>query len=184
MVSSRVLDLGRLFAHLLAGLFKSRRELVLENLALRHQLGVALRTNPHPRIHRSDRILWVTVSRLWAGDWRDHLVFVKPATVVGWHRRGWRLYWTWRSRSHAERWITSCRRECLDWMLIASEGHLRRVLREYVDHYNDERPHRSRNLRPPSSRVDLTSRPEGDTITRRARLGGLISEYYLEPIAA
>jgi hypothetical protein len=63
-----------------------------------------------------------------------------------------------KANAHAERWIGSCRRECLDWMLIASEGHLRRVLREYRDHYNDERPHRSRELRPPSGRGDRQRR--------------------------
>jgi putative transposase len=68
------------------------------------------------------------------------------------------------ANAHAERWIGSCRRECLDWMLIASEGHLRKVLREYLLHSNDERPHRSRDLRPPSSRGDPVCRREGDTI--------------------
>jgi transposase InsO family protein len=63
-----------------------------------------------------------------------------------------------RANAHAERWIGSCRRDCLDWMLIASESHLRRVLRVYVDHYNAERPHRSRDLRPPSSRGDPARR--------------------------
>jgi hypothetical protein len=81
-----------------------------------------------------------------------------------------------RANAHAERWIGSCRRECLDWMLIASEDHLRRVLRQYQDHYNDERLHRSRDLRPPSGRGDP---PEttGDTINRHTRLGGLLSHY-------
>lgn len=55
--------------------------------------------------------------------------------------------------AHAERWIGSCRRECLDWMLVLNERHLEAILREYCLHYNDERPHRSRNLRPPASRV-------------------------------
>jgi putative transposase len=89
-----------------------------------------------------------------------------------------------RANAHAERWIGSCRRECLDWMLIASESHLRNVVREYVEHYNDERPHRSRQLRPPSFSGDPVSGGEGDTINRRARLGGLLSEYYLGCIAA
>jgi putative transposase len=89
-----------------------------------------------------------------------------------------------RANAHAERWIGSCRRECLDWMLITSEGHLRRVLKEYVEHYNDERPHRSRQLRPPSAVGDPMSGRGGDTINRRARLGGLLSEYYPGSIAA
>jgi transposase InsO family protein len=89
-----------------------------------------------------------------------------------------------RANAHAERWIGSCRRECLDWMMIVSEGHLRRVLREYLRHYNDERPHRSRDLRPPSSRGGPSSRHTGSTINRRLRLGGLLSEYYVELQAA
>jgi hypothetical protein len=51
-------------------------------------------------------------------------------------------------------------------------------------HYNDERPHRSRQLRPPSSVGYSVSGREGDTINRRARLGGLLSEYYPGAIAA
>ena len=89
-----------------------------------------------------------------------------------------------RANAHAERWIGSCRRECLDWMLIVSESHLRRVLREYCEHYNDERPHRSRGLQPPSSRGDPVLNRRGNAINRRERLGGLLSEYYLEPRAA
>jgi putative transposase len=89
-----------------------------------------------------------------------------------------------RGNAHVERWIGSCRRECLDWMLIASERHLRAVLREYLLHYNDERPHRSRELRPPSARGDPRSRREGDTINRRERLGGLLSHYHADSVAA
>jgi transposase InsO family protein len=37
--------------------------------------------------------------RLWPTGWRQHLAIVRPETVVGWHRKGWRLYWTWRSRA-------------------------------------------------------------------------------------
>jgi putative transposase len=89
-----------------------------------------------------------------------------------------------RANAHAERWVGSCRRECLDWMLIVSGRHLRAALREYCDHYNHERPHRSSGLRPPSPRGDPTPRQRGNTISRRERLGGLLSEYYVEPEAA
>jgi transposase InsO family protein len=82
------------------------------------------------------------------------------------------------ANAHADRWIGSCRRGCLDWMLIASEGHLRRVLREYLLHYNDERPHRSRGLRPPASRGDPAPMPGLGTINRRERIGGLLAEHY------
>jgi putative transposase len=78
--------------------FRSRRDVALENLVLRHQLQVAMRTNPQLRLKSPDRVLWVLVRRLWLG-WRDHLLIVKPETVVRWHRKGWRLYWSWKSRT-------------------------------------------------------------------------------------
>src|SRR5438128_7004970 len=53
------------------------------------------------------------------------------------------------ANAHAERWIGSCRRDCLDWMLVVNQRHLQTVIDEYCLHYNDERPHRSRRLRPP-----------------------------------
>ncbi len=83
---------------LLAGV-GSRRDLMLENLALRHQLQVALRTNPHPRLRPRDRILWVWLYDFWPHGWQQHLRLVRPETVLRWHRKGWRLYWTWRSRT-------------------------------------------------------------------------------------
>ena len=72
--------------------------IALENLALRHQLEVLRRSVPRPRLSRSDRILSVWLSRLWTG-WRHNLLIVQPATVLAWHRRGFRLYWRWRSRA-------------------------------------------------------------------------------------
>jgi putative transposase len=89
-----------------------------------------------------------------------------------------------KANAHAERWIGSCRRECLDWMLIASEGHLRTVLRQYVDHYNNERPHRSRELRTPSGRGDPIAAGAGHAINRSTRLGGLLSHYHVGARAA
>src|SRR5207247_10774060 len=47
-----------------------------------------------------------------------------------------------RANAHCERWIGSCRRECLDWMLIVSQRHLQVVLDSYRAHYDVERPHR------------------------------------------
>jgi hypothetical protein len=57
-----------------------------------------------------------------------------------------------RANAHAERWIGSCRRECLDWMLVVNHRHLETVMHEYCLQFNQERPHRSRNLRPPAAR--------------------------------
>jgi putative transposase len=76
---------------------RTRRELALENLALRQQLAVWKARQPRPRLTALDRIFWVVLSRVWK-SWRSSLHMVRPETVVGWHRRGFRLYWAWKSR--------------------------------------------------------------------------------------
>src|SRR5262245_10785341 len=82
---------------------RTRTRLHLEIIALRHQLGVLQRkVSTCPRLKVTDRWLWVALSRLWS-DWRSSLVIVKPETVVAWHRKGFRLYWTWRSRQRIGR---------------------------------------------------------------------------------
>ena len=75
---------------------------MVENLLLRHQLQVALRSRPRPHLKTRDRLFWLAVRRLHLG-WRQYLVLVRPETVVSWHRRGWRLYWRWRSGLHTGR---------------------------------------------------------------------------------
>lgn len=77
---------------------RSHRALALENLALRHQLDVLQRNAKRPCLSNRDRTLWVILSRIWA-DWRMPLTLVQPDTVIRWHRRGFRLYWRWKSRS-------------------------------------------------------------------------------------
>jgi putative transposase len=84
------------------------------------------------------------------------------------------------AKAHAERWVGSVRRECLDRLLIFSQRQLEHVLRTYADHYNRHRPHRALALRPPE-------RPDGNPkplrappfpqLNRRDLLGGLIHEY-------
>jgi len=77
---------------------RSRAALRLEMLALRHQLQVLQRTRPgRLRLSMTDRWFWGLLSRIWTG-WRTALVIVKPETVIAWHRRGFRLWWTWKSR--------------------------------------------------------------------------------------
>jgi putative transposase len=88
--------------------FRTRVGLQAENLALRHQLLVLQRRN---RIHRlrlcvADRIFWVWLSRLWTG-WRSALLIVKPETIISWHRKGFRLYWRWKSRHRKGRPLVS-----------------------------------------------------------------------------
>jgi len=88
--------LSLIFRTVFSGL-RSHRSLILENLALRHQLEVLQRNIKPPRLRNRDRVLWVALSRFWP-DWRGSLAIVQPKTVVAWHRRGWRLYWRWKSR--------------------------------------------------------------------------------------
>ena len=76
---------------------RTRRSLMLENLALRHQLAVLQRSSPRPRLRISDRLLWVLLCRLWSG-WANALSLVKPETVIRWHRTGFTRYWIWKSR--------------------------------------------------------------------------------------
>jgi transposase InsO family protein len=77
---------------------RSRVDLAAEILALRHQLAVLQRQTPRrPHLGRTDRLLWVLLSRIWP-NWRRAVQIVTPDTVVRWHRRGFALYWRWRSR--------------------------------------------------------------------------------------
>jgi putative transposase len=79
--------------------FRSRAVLQAEILALRHQLLIFERSSRghNLRLGWTDRALWVWLSRLW-NHWRSALLIVKPETVIAWHRRGFRLYWRWKSR--------------------------------------------------------------------------------------
>jgi transposase InsO family protein len=84
---------------------RPRQRLVLENLLLRHQLAVLTRparARRRARLRAWDKLLWVLAHRGCAG-WRPHLLFVRPETVVRWHRQGWRLFWRWKSRSRGGR---------------------------------------------------------------------------------
>ena len=87
----------------------SRAKLQVELLAVRHQLHVLDRTRPRRvRVSTLDRCLWVGLSRVWS-EWRRILVVVEPATVVAWHRRGVRLFWTWEEPSpHRSAMCAAC----------------------------------------------------------------------------
>jgi putative transposase len=89
------------FLHLLGwviSVFRSREELLLENLALRQQLLALHAKRPRSRLGPVDRLFWVVLRRSWSG-WKRSLILVTPETVVLWHRTGFRLYWSWISRA-------------------------------------------------------------------------------------
>ena len=85
------------------------------------------------------------------------------------------------ANAHIERWIGSARRECLDQLLIVSRSQLDRVVRVYVRHYNERRPHRALDLQAPDPRTNPSTRGDPTApptaIRRRDLLGGLIHEY-------
>ena len=86
------------FLFALCASVRDRAALQLEILALRHQLQVLERTRiRRVRLTRFERLLWVWLSGVWRG-WRTAIVIVKPETVLAWHRQGFRLLWTWKSR--------------------------------------------------------------------------------------
>jgi putative transposase len=90
-----------------------------------------------------------------------------------------------RARAHAERWVESLRRECLDRLLILGRRHLERVVHVYAQHYNGHRPHRSLDQRPPLANpppiepAPSNEPPQLDRLRRHDRLGGLLHEYEL-----
>jgi putative transposase len=82
------------------------------------------------------------------------------------------------ANAYAERFVRTARTECLDWLLIPGPRQLDRVLREYVEHYNNERPHRALGRCPPAPpQPPLPPSPDA-AVKRRDRLGGLVHEYY------
>ena len=87
-------------------LFSKKADLVAENLALRQQLIVLGRKTKRPRLLQRDRVFWLWLARSWDG-WRDSLALVKPETVVRWHRKGFKYYWTWKSRQKGGRPLVS-----------------------------------------------------------------------------
>jgi putative transposase len=82
---------------MLGRLFRRRRSLLLENLALRQQLVTLKRRHPRPILGLFDKLFWVIARSVWSA-WKDSLILVTPKTVVRWHRTGFRMYWRLISR--------------------------------------------------------------------------------------
>ena len=101
--------LAKVIFELFGLIFRSKRDIVLENLVLHQQLAVQQRSIKRPKIKNTDRIFWVWLSRIW-NDWRSSLIIVKPPTVIGWHKKGFKLYWKRKSRRVG--------RPNIDWELI------------------------------------------------------------------
>lgn len=96
------------------------------------------------------------------------------------------------ANAYCERLVGTLRRECLDFMIPLSEKHLRRILRDWMKHYNSGRPHRSLGPGlpipdpelPRSPQANRHQLPQGSSIVAKSDLGGLHHEYRLEKAAA
>src|SRR5260370_35769953 len=80
----------------LCSALRNRRDLALENLALRQQVAILRRQVRRPTLPLADRLFWVGLMRTWDG-WKDSLILVQPETVIRWFREGFKRYWTRRS---------------------------------------------------------------------------------------
>ena len=98
-----------LFIELFRLLFKTRQNLILENLMFRQQLNIYKRKNKRPKLENTDRIILVWISRIFS-KWKSALVVAKVSTLVGWHKKGFKLYWKHKSRRVG--------RPNIDWELI------------------------------------------------------------------
>src|ERR1700688_1562741 len=78
--------------------FRTRRNLLLEDLVLRQRLTVLKRKRPRPRIAALDKLFWVLARGFWS-RWKQALIIVSPETVVRWHKSGFALYWRAISRA-------------------------------------------------------------------------------------
>jgi putative transposase len=86
-----------LIATFVHSLFRSKRQLVVENLALRQQVVMLRKSVKKPRPSVADKLFWIMFSR-YVDGWRKILYGLHPDTVVRWHRQGFNLYWRWKSR--------------------------------------------------------------------------------------
>jgi len=81
------------------------------------------------------------------------------------------------ANAFAERWVETVRADCLNWLLILGPRHLDRVLRVYVEHYNQKRPHRGLRLMAPEVAAPVGKVESAPCLRRRDLLGGLVHEY-------
>src|ERR1700730_2170546 len=101
---------------------RSRASLMLELVALRHQVTVMRRQHPgRLRLFSTDRLLSVWLYRIWP-QVLNAMVLVKPATDVQWHRKGFRLYWRWRSRRPGRPKMSSEIRDLIRQMAEQAQG--------------------------------------------------------------
>ena len=131
------------------------------------QIIAATPWNRYPRFLIRDR------DRNYGGDFVPRAAALGIATVLTPARAP-------KANAIAERVIGTLRRECLDHVIVLTERHLRRVLREYVSSYNDTRPHQFLGDEPPTGPRPPARRGGAQRLASRPILGGLRHEYFWE----
>jgi hypothetical protein len=166
---------------------RSRRELVLENAVLRHQVNVLRRGSKRPKLHFVDRLELLLGAR-WLPSWRQVIVLVQPETILRWHRAGFRRFWRRRSRPQktsplAPETINLIRDMAARGRLWGAErirGELlklgikvskRTLLRQYQRYFNESRPHQGIEQRVPAGSLTVTDSSKPVAVT--SVLGGL-----------
>jgi hypothetical protein len=191
----------RKILHRLRLILSARRlnaHLAVENLALRQQIGMYARRETQPRFTQRDRLFWMILYRLWPG-WRTVLLNAKPATVIKWHRAGFRQFWRWKSRPkkpgrprlspEIQELIRLMAEANPGWgaprihgelLLLGFEVHernLKSILTEYFAYYHDDRTHYNLGKETPSGRLVQPKPSEDAEVVALPRLGGLHHRY-------
>ena len=82
-----------IFLKIVQTLFKSKKDLILENVSLKQQLSIYQIKKISPKLTNVDRLFWIALKQVWE-KWRDHLIIVKPETVIDWQRKRFKKHWT------------------------------------------------------------------------------------------
>jgi len=93
-------------------LFHSRADLLMEIVILKQQVAALKKERPRPKLTGFDRLVWSGLRRVWK-KWIEALIVLKPETIVGWHRKGFRLYWKFRSRNRKSKGKSTIAKELI-----------------------------------------------------------------------
>jgi putative transposase len=129
-----------------------------------------------PREDRAPRYLVLDRDRKFSGEVTTMLECLGSELIRTAYRSPWQ-------NGVAERWVGSCRRELLDHVIVLSEPHLRRLVRDYIGYYHEERVHGALNKETPAGRV-LEPRPtDADRVVGMGRVRGLHHRYQWQTAA-
>ena len=93
--------------------FKSKNDLIIENLALRQQLSTYKAKKIKPTIKERDRSFWIALKKSWS-KWTNTLIIVKPETIIDWQRRRFKKHWTKISSKNKKYGRRITKRELID----------------------------------------------------------------------